>query len=68
MHMNQEMKFITEAEHIHSSSEDYAQQFFRLRTALGLDGEQDAPRESYGDESYGDESYGEGGEEFGGMC
>ena len=65
---NQEMKFITEAEHIHSSSEDYAQQFFRLRTALGLDGEQDAPRESYGDESYGDESYGEGGEEFGGMC
>ena len=60
---NQEMKFITEAEHIHSSSDDYAEQFFRLRAALGLDGDQDAHRESYGDESYGD-----GGEEFGGMC
>ena len=69
----QEMKFITEAEHIHSSSDDYAEQFNRLRTALGLDGNQEAPREtygneSYGDESYGDDSYGEGGEEFGGMC
>jgi hypothetical protein len=60
---NQEMKFITEAEHIHSSSDDYAEQFFRLRTALGLDGDQDGQRENYGDESYG-----EGGEEFGGMC
>lgn len=60
---NQEMKFITEAEHIHSSSDDYAKQFFQLRTALGLDGDPDGQRENYGDESYG-----EGGEEFGGMC
>jgi len=60
---NQQMKFITEAEHIHSSSDDYAEQFSQLRTALGLDGNQDAPCENYGDEGYGD-----GGEEFGGMC
>jgi hypothetical protein len=65
---SQEIKFITEAEHIHSSSDEYAEEFFRFRTALGLDGNQEAPRENYGDESYGDESYGEGGEEFGGMC
>ena len=59
---NQGMKFITEAEHIHSSSEDYAHRFFELRTALGLDGNQQHDR------AYGDESYGEGGEEYGGMC
>lgn len=65
---NQGMKFITEAEHIHSSSCDYNEQFLQLRTALGLDGDQEAQRESYGDENYGDDGYGEGGEEFGGMC
>ncbi len=59
---NQVMKFITEAEHIHSTSDDYCQQFLQLRTALGLDGDQAAPREKYGDESYGD-----GGDEFGEM-
>jgi hypothetical protein len=58
---NQGIKFITEAEHIHSSSEEYAQRFFELRTALGLDGNQQEDR------AYGDESYGDGGE-FGGMC
>jgi hypothetical protein len=64
----QDIKFITEAEHIHSSSDEYAERFFQLRTALGLDGDQDAPRETYGDENYGEDHYGEGGEEFGGMC
>ena len=73
----QGIQFITEAEHIHSSSEDYADRFSQLRTALGLDGNQDPGRanedesygdESYGDDGYGDESYGDGGEEFGGMC
>jgi hypothetical protein len=64
----QDMKFITEAEHIHSSSDEYAERFHQLRTALGLDGNQDAPKEAYGDESYGDDSYGDNGEEFGGMC
>lgn len=62
---NQGMKFITEAEHIHSSSDEYADRFFELRTALGLDGSQNQPREEDpGDssegwkDSYGDESGG----------
>ncbi len=68
----EDMKFITEAEHIHSSSDEYAERFIQFRTALGLDGNQDAPKETFGEEnygeSYGDDSYGESGEEFGGMC
>ena len=32
-----DMHFITEAEHIHSSTDKYAQQFEQLRTCLGLD-------------------------------
>lgn len=59
---NQGIKFITEAEHIHSSSEQYAERFFQLRAALGLDGSQEDSRQ------YGGESYGENGDEFGGMC
>ena len=31
------MKFITEAEHVHSSSDDYGQQFDELRIRLGMD-------------------------------
>ena len=31
------MKFITEAEHVHSSSDRYAQQFDELKTRLGMD-------------------------------
>ncbi|MEL7498004.1 MAG: hypothetical protein AAFN77_10365 [Planctomycetota bacterium] len=62
---NQGMKFITEAEHIHSSSENYAQRFFQLRTALGLDGSQtnDDRRfdESFGDERYGEDRFGDDG-------
>src|SRR5262249_24986277 len=34
---NDQMKFITEAEHVHSSSEQYQQQFEELRTRLGMD-------------------------------
>ena len=49
---NQDMKFITEAEHIHSSSDEYAQRFFELRTALGLDGKQNQPPEQESDDSY----------------
>lgn len=33
-----DMKFITEAEHVHSTSEQYAEQFFELTTRLGIDG------------------------------
>ena len=32
-----EIKFITEAEHVHSSSDDYLQQFEELKTRLGMD-------------------------------
>ena len=65
---DQNIKFITEAEHIHSSSDEYAERFFQLRTALGLDGNQEEKRETYGEESYGEDLYGDNGEEFGGMC
>jgi hypothetical protein len=35
---NEQINFITEAEHVHSSSEQYKQQFDMLRTDLGMDG------------------------------
>ena len=35
---NDDMHFITEAEHIHSSTDDYVQKFSELQTRLGLDG------------------------------
>lgn len=35
----EEMKFITEAEHVHSTTERYIQQFEELKTRLGMDGE-----------------------------
>ncbi len=58
-----DMKFITEAEHIHSSSEKYARRFEELRTDLGLDGNQ--RRESYSDsfenESQSEENWGDEG-------
>ncbi len=31
------MKFITEAEHVHSSSDQYQRQFEELKTRLGMD-------------------------------
>jgi hypothetical protein len=34
---NEEVKFITEAEHVHSSSEEYFEQFQQLRYRLGID-------------------------------
>ncbi len=34
---NDQMKFITEAEHVHSSSDYYAQQFEELKLRLGID-------------------------------
>ncbi len=38
--------FITEAEHVHSSSDTYAQQFEDLRTQLGMDGDYAEGRET----------------------
>jgi hypothetical protein len=37
MELDDEMKFITEAEHVHSSSDQYARQFEQLQTRLGMD-------------------------------
>ena len=34
---NDEMKFITEAEHVHSSSDRFGRQFDELKTRLGMD-------------------------------
>ncbi len=34
---DEKLKFITEAEHVHSSSDRYAQQFDELKTRLGMD-------------------------------
>jgi hypothetical protein len=36
--LNEQMKFITEAEHVHSSSDVYSRQFEELQTRLGMDG------------------------------
>lgn len=38
---DQQIKFITEAEHVHSSSDAYFDQLQELRTHLGMDGEYD---------------------------
>ncbi len=35
---DEQLKFLTEAEHVHSSSDRYAQQFDELKTHLGMDG------------------------------
>ena len=39
---NSEMKFITEAEHVHSSSDHYARLFDQLKVQLGMDCDYDA--------------------------
>jgi len=36
---DEEMKFVTEAEHVHSSSDRYARKFDELKARLGMDGE-----------------------------
>jgi hypothetical protein len=43
---NEQLRFITEAEHVHSSSDTYAQQFEELRTRLGMDGDYSSERET----------------------
>jgi hypothetical protein len=37
VHCDNQLKFITEAEHVHSSSDHYAQQFEELKMRLGMD-------------------------------
>ena len=36
---NEQLRFVTEAEHVHSSSDLFAQQFDELKTRLGMDGD-----------------------------
>ncbi len=43
---NEQIRFITEAEYVHSSSDAYAQQFDELRTRLGMDGDYAEGREA----------------------
>jgi hypothetical protein len=37
VYLEEDIRFITEAEHVHSSSEDYQQQFQELYRRLGMD-------------------------------
>ncbi len=57
---NEDIRFITEAEHVHASSAKYVKQFEQLRTDLGLDGTagQDHREESEGFGEYGDSAGG----------
>ena len=43
---NEQIRFITEAEHVHSSSDIYSRQFDELRTRLGMDGDYAQERDS----------------------
>ncbi|HCK42719.1 MAG: hypothetical protein CMJ72_08035 [Planctomycetaceae bacterium] len=38
LNCREDMKFVTEAEHVHSTNEDYVQQFEELKMRLGIDG------------------------------
>jgi hypothetical protein len=43
---DEKLKFITEAEHVHSSSDQFARVFEELRTRLGMDGDYECLEES----------------------
>jgi hypothetical protein len=43
---DEQLRFVTEAEHVHSSSDVYTQQFDELRTRLGMDGDYAQDRET----------------------
>ena len=64
----QNMQFITEAEHVHSSSEKYLKRFEELRCALGLDGSQTEPNESNLDDYYNDGENWSDGDMSGGLA
>ena len=50
---NPKVQFITEAEHVHSTTESFERQFEQLKTALGMDGE--GEEQGYHDSEYGDD-------------
>ncbi|MEE2639167.1 MAG: hypothetical protein VX768_00955 [Planctomycetota bacterium] len=51
---NPRVKFLTEAEHIHSSTETFQEQFEALKTALGMDNEPESEKRKFGGE-FGDD-------------
>jgi hypothetical protein len=63
-----QMQFITEAEHVHSSSEKYLKRFEELRCDLGLDGSQTEPNENYLDDSHNDGENWSDGDMSGGLA
>jgi hypothetical protein len=52
---DENLQFITEAEHVHSSHDRYVRQFEELKMRLGMD--ESCGDESYEGDSYGDESF-----------
>ena len=56
LNCNEEMKFITEAEHVHSTNDEYCERFEELKMRLGIDMEMQGGFEG---DSYGD--MGDGG-------
>ena len=65
---SQGMQFITEAEHVHSSSDKYLKRFEELRCALGLDGSQTEPNDSKLDDYYNDGENWSDGDMSGGLA
>lgn len=49
---NPNVQFLTEAEHVHSTTQEFASQFEQLKTALGMDGD------SYGSNEFKEDQYG----------
>lgn len=54
---NQQMKLITEGEHVHSSTETYFKRFQQLRVELGLDGNQEREEFEAGGTQLFEETY-----------
>jgi len=65
---SESMQFITEAEHVHSSSEKYLKRFEELRCDLGLDGSQTEPSEGYLDDYHNDGENWSDGDMSGGLA
>lgn len=68
VHESSNMKFITEAEHVHSSSEKFLKRFEELRCDLGLDGSQTEQQEDYLDEFNNDGENWNDGDLSGGLA
>ncbi len=47
LNCNEQLKFITEAEHVHSTNDDYIQRFEELKMRLGIDGNEGSDEACY---------------------